>query len=70
MGKRFAKTKPPDVQLKEIRVRLPKHLYFSAKAICVLKDIRLSDVIAANLARWVKSSDKQISRRMDGPFKE
>jgi len=57
MRKGHGSTKSPDVEYREIRVKLPKEVYLTAKARCILKETRLSDVITAYLAHWTKSAD-------------
>ena len=66
MAKRYVRPKSPDVEYKEIRVKLPKNVYLAAKATCIFKEVRLDDLITAYLARWAKSAAKDVEDYISG----
>jgi len=66
MAKRHVRPNQPEPKYKVVRVKLPEHVYLPAKAICILKKIRINDLITAYLASWAKSADKDIDAFISG----
>ncbi|MBA7642763.1 hypothetical protein ES703_50472 [subsurface metagenome] len=60
MAKRYVRPTSPEMEYREIRVKVPKKVYQAAKAVCHLKEIQLSGLITAYLARWAKSAVKEL----------